>query len=172
MSIDLSRFPRSALKYYKIQNASHLFQKWILGLEVFRTFSIKFIMGAVNTCLYRCARLVIFLPCFLLSFPLHFLFYFHYFSPRSRDSAVGIAIGYGLDDGGVGVRVPVGSRIFSSPRRPDRLRPTQPHIQWIPGALSSGVKRPGREADHSPPTSAEVKEIWIYTATPPYAFMA
>jgi hypothetical protein len=26
--------------------------------------------------------------------------------------------------------------------------PTQPPIQWIPGALSLGVKRPGREADH------------------------
>jgi hypothetical protein len=25
-------------------------------------------------------------------------------------------------------------------------------------ALSLGVKRPGREADHSPPSSAEVKE--------------
>jgi hypothetical protein len=32
-----------------------------------------------------------------------------------------LATGYGLDDRGVGVRVPVGSRIFSSPRRPDRL---------------------------------------------------
>jgi hypothetical protein len=28
------------------------------------------------------------------------------------------------------------------------------------------------EADHSPPASAEVKKIWIYTSTPPYAFMA
>jgi len=26
------------------------------------------------------------------------------------------------------------------------------------GALSLGVKRPGREADHSPPSIAEVKE--------------
>jgi hypothetical protein len=34
---------------------------------------------------------------------------------------VGIVTGYGLDDRGVGVRFPVGSRIFSSPRRPDRL---------------------------------------------------
>jgi hypothetical protein len=33
-------------------------------------------------------------------------------------------------------------------------------------------KRPGREADHSPQTSAEVKKTWIYTYTPPYAFMA
>jgi hypothetical protein len=34
---------------------------------------------------------------------------------------VGIATGYGLDDQGVGVRVPVVSRIFTSPYRPDRL---------------------------------------------------
>jgi hypothetical protein len=40
---------------------------------------------------------------------------------RSRDSVVAIATSYGLDDRGVGVRVPVGSRIFSSPTRPDRL---------------------------------------------------
>jgi hypothetical protein len=49
---------------------------------------------------------------------------------------------------------------------------TQPPIQWVPGALSLGVKRQGRETDHSPPTSAEIKKAWIYTATPPYAFMA
>jgi hypothetical protein len=40
---------------------------------------------------------------------------------RSRDSVVGIATGYGLDKGEVGVRVLVGSRIFTSPCRPDRL---------------------------------------------------
>jgi hypothetical protein len=39
----------------------------------------------------------------------------------SRASVVGIATGYGLDGRGVGVRVPVKSRIFTSPRRPDRL---------------------------------------------------
>jgi hypothetical protein len=38
------------------------------------------------------------------------------------------------------------------------------------GVLSSGVKRPEREADHSPPTNAEVKKVWIYISTPPYAF--
>jgi hypothetical protein len=47
----------------------------------------------------------------------------------------------------------------------------QPSIQWVPGALSLGVKRPGREADHSPPSSAEVN-VWSYTSTPLYAFMA
>jgi hypothetical protein len=32
-----------------------------------------------------------------------------------------LATGYRLDDRGIGVRIPVGSRIFSSLRRPDRL---------------------------------------------------
>jgi hypothetical protein len=35
------------------------------------------------------------------------------------------------------------------------------------GALSMGVKRPRREADHSPLSSAEVKNLWNYTSTPP-----
>jgi hypothetical protein len=40
------------------------------------------------------------------------------------------------------------------------LGPTQPPIQWVPGALSLGIKQPGLEADHSPPSSAKVKE-WV-----------
>jgi hypothetical protein len=47
------------------------------------------------------------------------------------------------------------------------LEPIQPPIQWIPGALSLGVKRPGREAEHSPPSSVEVNNTWSYTFTPP-----
>jgi hypothetical protein len=39
------------------------------------------------------------------------------------------------------------------------------------GDLSPGVKRAAREADHSPSASVEVKKMWIYTSTPPYAFM-
>jgi hypothetical protein len=47
------------------------------------------------------------------------------------------------------------------------LGPTQPPIQWVPGAHSLGVKRPGREADHSPPSSAEVKEcVDLYIHSP------
>jgi hypothetical protein len=34
------------------------------------------------------------------------------------------------------------------------------------------VKRPGREADHSPPSSPEAKNAWKYTSTPQYVFMA
>jgi hypothetical protein len=40
-----------------------------------------------------------------------------------------------------------------------------------PDFYSPGVKRLGREADHSPPTSAEVKKTWIYTSIPSYVFM-
>jgi hypothetical protein len=91
----------------------------------------------------------------------------------SLDSSVGIATGYGLDDRGVGVRVPesVKNFLFSTSSRL-ALGSTQPPIQWLPGALSPGLKRQGREVDHSPPTSAEVKknvDLYIHS---PYAFMA
>jgi hypothetical protein len=52
------------------------------------------------------------------------------------------------------------------------LGPTQPPIQWVPGALSLGLKRPGRETDHSFPFSAEVKSAWSYTSTIPFVFVA
>jgi hypothetical protein len=42
-----------------------------------------------------------------------------------------------------------GLGIFSSPSCPERLlRPNQPHIPWVPCALSLGVKWPRHEADH------------------------
>jgi hypothetical protein len=50
------------------------------------------------------------------------------------------------------------------------LGPTHPTIQWVLGALSLGVKQPGHEVDHSPPSSAEVKNAWSYTSTPPICF--
>jgi hypothetical protein len=81
-----------------------------------------------------------------------------------RDSIVSIATGYGLDDRGVGVLVPVMARFNSTASRPV-LEPTQPSIQLVPGALSPVVNRPGREADHSP-AGAEVKKMWICASTP------
>jgi hypothetical protein len=56
--------------------------------------------------------------------------------------------------------------VITSTSRP-ALGPTQLPIQWVPGALSLGIKRPGREADQSaPPSSAEVKNAWSYNSTP------
>jgi hypothetical protein len=53
------------------------------------------------------------------------------FPSIESNSVVGIATGYGLDDREVGVRDPVGSRIFSSPRRPDRF--------WGPASYPMGT---------------------------------
>jgi hypothetical protein len=60
----------------------------------------------------------------------------------SRDSAVGTATSYWLDDRGVGVRGPVWSRIVTSPCRSDRLwGPTDLHWGPFPrGYSGQGVK--------------------------------
>jgi hypothetical protein len=81
-------------------------------------------------------------------------FVFRLFNDAFSDSAIGLANGYGLDDQGwVRVRVPVGSRIFTSLCRQGRL--------WVPlnllyngyrGLFTRGVKRQGREA----PVSVEI----------------
>jgi hypothetical protein len=40
---------------------------------------------------------------------------------ESRNEAVGIVTDYGLDNQGIGVQVPVGARIFTSPCHPNQL---------------------------------------------------
>jgi hypothetical protein len=78
---------------------------------------------------------------------------------KSRDNSVDIALGYVLDYRGSRVRFPSGLGIFLfATASRTALGPTQPPIQWVPGALSLGVKRPGHEVDHSPPSSVGVKE--------------
>jgi hypothetical protein len=61
--------------------------------------------------------------------------------------------------------------LLASVYRP-ALGPTQPPIQLVPGALSPVVKRPGRQTDHSPPSSAEAKKEWSYDSTSPYVYIA
>jgi hypothetical protein len=90
----------------------------------------------------------------------------------SRDSAVGISPGYRLDDWGVGVRIPVEWKIFSSLCRSDRIwGPPNLLLDGYRGRFP-GVKRPWHEVNYSPPASAEVEKMWIYTSTPPYSFKA
>ena len=51
-----------------------------------------------------------------------------------------------------------GESFFPSPKRP---------IQLVPVFPTGGKKRPGREVDQSPPSIAEVKNVWSYTSTSP-----
>jgi hypothetical protein len=71
----------------------------------------------------------------------------------NQDSVVGIATGYGLDDWGVGVRVPVGSRIFFSHVVRTVSGAHEASYPMGNGDSFPGVKRPRREAEPSPPTS-------------------
>jgi hypothetical protein len=100
---------------------------------------------------------------------------------RSRDIVVGIATGYVLDDRGVGVRVPVGSRIFSSSCRPDLLwglsNPSYPlgtagsfpglttNLQLVPRSRKCGSIHPFPHAPslRSAKLSTETKVSRIYT---------
>jgi hypothetical protein len=68
---------------------------------------------------------------------------------------VGVVVGYWLDGPGL---IPGIARffVFSIASRL-AVGPTQSHIQWGLGVTSQGVKRPSREADLSPPSSAKVK---------------
>jgi hypothetical protein len=65
----------------------------------------------------------------------------------------------------------LGIFLFDTMSRPV-LGPIQPPMQRVSGTLFLGVKRSGREADHSSPPIAEVKNAWSYASTPPYIFMA
>jgi len=47
------------------------------------------------------------------------------------------------------------------------LGPTQTPNQWVPETLFLEIKRLGREASHSPPSSAEVKNTWSYSSSTP-----
>jgi hypothetical protein len=81
-----------------------------------------------------------------------------------------VSIGTRLQAGGAGFNSQPAQwcDTSSSPPRPDRLwGPPSLPIQWIPGALIPRIERPGREADHSSPSSAEVKSAWKYTSTAP-----
>jgi hypothetical protein len=81
----------------------------------------------------------------------------------SRDSLVGIATGYVQDGRGVGVRILLRARfIFLHVVQTGSGAHPAPYPMGIGGSFPE-VKRPGREADHSPSTSAEVKNncTWI-----------
>jgi hypothetical protein len=79
---------------------------------------------------------------------------------------ISLTLGYGLDAQGSIAGGGLGIFLLTTESR-TALGPSQPPIQWVRGALSLEVKGPGREADHSPPSSAEVKEcVELYLHSP------
>jgi len=54
-------------------------------------------------------------------------------------------------------------------KRPIRLDPSQPHIQWVSAAIFLRIKQLEREADISSPFSAEIKNDGSNSPTPTYA---
>jgi hypothetical protein len=66
-----------------------------------------------------------------------------YLNTCEPGSSVSIVCGYGLDNRAIEIRSPAEARGFfplTSAYRP-ALGPTQPPVQWVPGAVFSGVKR-------------------------------
>jgi hypothetical protein len=59
----------------------------------------------------------------------------------------------------------LGIFLFTTASR-QALGPIQPPIRWVPGALSLGLKRLGREGDHSLLSSAVANNAWSYTSSP------
>jgi hypothetical protein len=79
----------------------------------------------------------------------------------SRDSSVGIALGYGLDDRIRGFDSPAGAGNFSLHHRVQNGSGAQPAFYPMSTRSSfRGGRRPAREADHSPPSIAEITE-WV-----------
>jgi hypothetical protein len=78
---------------------------------------------------------------------------------RSRDSSGSIVSDYGLEDRANGVRSPAGANDFSCSLCVQTGSGAHPASCTLgTGVLSPGVKaRPGRDAEHSPPSNAEVE---------------
>jgi hypothetical protein len=76
----------------------------------------------------------------------------------SRVSSGSIVSGYGLDDRVIGVRSPAGTKDFSSILclQTGSGAHTASCTMGTGGSFPGGKARPGRDADHSPPSSAEV----------------
>jgi hypothetical protein len=87
-----------------------------------------------------------------------FNFVAYYYIRWSRGSSVSIESGYGLYDRAIEVRSPAGAMDFSSSLCVQTGSGAHPAscTMGSGGPFPGGKSRPGRDADHSPPSSAEV----------------
>jgi hypothetical protein len=76
----------------------------------------------------------------------------------SPGSSISIVSGYGLDDRAIEVRSPAEAKDFSSSLCVQTGSGAHPVscTMGTGGPIPGGKVRPGRDADHSPPSSAEV----------------
>jgi hypothetical protein len=72
----------------------------------------------------------------------------------------------------VGLRADLNAVEYRRPGFDSRQGLTHPPIQGVPGTLFIGVKLLGREADHSPSSSAEVKNGGAIPQFTLYTFVA
>jgi hypothetical protein len=98
----------------------------------FKNSNIWRIWGSHNDCLLQCG-IVLFCRYIFISFNYKFLLFPRLLSTSPFSSFILLFL------------------VFLS------LGSTEHPIQWVPGDPSLGVKRPGREVDHSSSSSAEVK---------------
>jgi hypothetical protein len=86
------------------------------------------------------------------------ILYYLYEVKGSRVSSVSIVSDYGLDNRAIGVRSPAGAKDISSSLCPQTSSGAHPAscTMGAGGPFSGSKARPGRDADHSPPSSAEV----------------
>jgi hypothetical protein len=136
----------------------------VLHLSFFITYDIQNIPKVKNNYSTPCSR-VLLVKVIVIQLVKKFSAFY------SRFHKSGIPLGYGLDNRGFESRQELVILQFTTASRPT-LRPNHPPIQGAPGTLFLVIKRPEREADHSPPSSAEVKNSLALPPLPKYAFVA
>jgi hypothetical protein len=108
-----------------------------------------------------------------LKFPqTHYTSYFHFHHNVMRRMAKPVEeLSYRLGDTGFKSCRRHETFLFSNTTTPP-LEPTQPPIQWLPGALCLGVKQLGHETEHATPSSLKFKNQWCHTSTLLHTLMA
>jgi hypothetical protein len=111
----------------------------------------NYLMWRTGNCFFQCARDRYHICAILLTYSLR-----HVAGAAVSQAVYSLTMGWTI--GRLRFDPRQRQRIFIlAPASRPALGPTQTPIQWVPGSFPGGKARPGRDADHSPPSSAEVK---------------
>jgi hypothetical protein len=101
--------------------------------------------------------------------PLYFVL--SYIFKQSRGSSVDTATDYVLEKRVIRIRLPARGRCLCLVHSILINSGSQSHSYPLgTGCCVQGVKRPGRDADHYPPSCTDVNNAWTYTSITPYYF--